>query len=189
MSLPLPREFYNRSPLVVAREFIGKKLVREYEGNLLSGMIMETEAYFGESDSASHAYRGMTRRNTVLYGEAGHAYVYFIYGMHLMLNVAAGEPGVPWAVLIRAIDPVDGIETMQKLRKRKTGLADGPGKLCQALAIEGELNSWDLTKGEVLWIEPYKEIAHAQILSSPRIGIDYAEPDHRNAQWRVFLNK
>jgi DNA-3-methyladenine glycosylase len=189
MSAPLPREFYSRNPLIVAQGLLGKKLVRVYDGVILSGMILEAEAYFGTNDSASHAYKGMTRRNAVLFGEAGHAYVYFIYGMYHMLNVVAGDTGIPWAVLIMALSPVDGVGTMQFLRGRKTGLADGPGKLCRALGIGRELNGWDLTKGAGLWIESFRETARDEILFSPRIGIDYADPEHRKAKWRVSLKK
>lgn len=189
MSCPLPRGFYDRDPVTVARELLGKKLVREFEGTLLSGMILETEAYLGEKDSASHAYKGMTGRNAVLYQEPGHAYIYFIYGMHYMLNVVAGRPGIPWAVLIRAIEPVDGIREMQVLRKRTGNLADGPGKLCRALAIGKDLNGWDLTAGRQLWIEPYQEIVTERILSGPRIGIDYARSEDRDVHRRFFLTQ
>jgi DNA-3-methyladenine glycosylase len=187
MAEPLPRGFYDRDPVEVARALLGKKLVREYQGNLLSGMITETEAYLGEKDSASHAYRGMTKRNAVLFGEAGHAYVYFIYGMHHMLNVSAGGPGTPGAVLVRAIEPRKGMEVMQRLRKGTVHLADGPGKLCRALAIGLDLNGWDLTRGRQLWIEDYLGPDPDLVVTGPRIGIAYAEPEHQAAPWRFFI--
>ncbi len=185
MAVPLPRAFYDRHPIAVARALLGKKLVREHEGSLLSGMITETEAYLGEIDSASHTYRGMTKRNAVLFGEAGHAYVYFIYGMHHMLNVAAGGPGIPWAVLIRALHPMEGLETMQRLRERTSHLADGPGKLCRALGISIGLNGLDLTTGSQLWIEEHQD--PDLILAGPRIGIAYAEPEHQAAPLRFII--
>lgn len=185
---PLPRDFYARDPVAVARELLGCRLVREIDGHRESGRITETEAYVGAEDSASHAYRGMTPRNRVMFGPPGHAYVYFIYGMHNMLNVVTGPPDEPWAVLIRSMRPEDGIESMRTRRLGRRPLSDGPGKLCQALAIDRELNGWDLTKAKSLWIEAAgTPPATAQIQAGPRVGIDYALPEHRDAPWRFRL--
>ena len=175
--------------MTVARELLGKRLARDVEGSFLSGMICETEAYLGEVDSASHAFRGKTMRNAVLYGEPGRAYVYFIYGTYNMLNVVTGAPGVPWAVLIRALVPLTGIETMRRLRGTEKKLTDGPGKLCAALAIDRHLNGWDLLQGERLWIEPFHDAGDEQVKRTPRIGIDYAAPGDRRAPYRFFIRK
>jgi DNA-3-methyladenine glycosylase len=181
----LDRKFYRRDTLQVARTLLGKKLVRQIKGLELAGMIVETEAYCGEADSACHAHRGKTPRNTVMFGEPGHAYVYFTYGMHYMLNLVTEAKGRPCAVLVRAILPLSGIEEME-VRRRKKGaeLTNGPAKLCQALSIDKSLNGWDLTRSKELWVEDYKKIKAESIITTPRIGIDYAEKEHRDAPWR-----
>lgn len=186
----LTRDFYARDTLQVARELIGKKLVRRIDGSEISGMIVETEAYCGKEDSACHAHRGQTPRNTVMFGLPGHAYVYFTYGMHYLLNLVTEEEGNPCAVLIRAILPVDGIEEMEIRRKKKgVQLTNGPAKLCQAFAIDKSLNGWDLTCGEELWVEDYKTVPAKLITATPRIGIDYAQEEHCEALWRFVVDK
>ena len=185
--MPLSRYFYNRNPVDVARDLLGKKLVRGYQGIVLSGMINETEAYLGKEDSASHAFREMTPRNKTMFGPPGHAYVYLIYGMYHMLNVVAGEENVPWAVLVRSVVPLEGIEAMRKCRGGTKELADGPGKLCKAFRIEMDLNGWDLTSGRVLWIEDYKTVPEKDIERTRRIGVDYAMPEHRDAELRFLI--
>jgi DNA-3-methyladenine glycosylase len=185
----LPRTFYAGDTLPVARALLGKKLVRRLQGKELSGIIVETEAYCGEADSACHAYRGKTPRNAVIYGQPGHAYVYFTYGMHYLLNIVTETEGNPGAVLIRAVLPLDGIQEMEARRKRHGAqLTNGPAKLCQAFAIDKSLNGWDLTRGKELWVEDYKTLPVKSILATPRIGIDYAQKIHRDALWR-FLAK
>lgn len=185
----LNRKFYHRDTLRVARDLLGKKLVRRTGREILSGMIVETEAYCGQADSACHAHRGKTLRNAVMFGKPGHAYVYFTYGMHYMLNLVTEEEGNPCAVLIRAIEPIDGIEAMEARRKKKgKQLTNGPAKLCQALSIDKSLNGWDLTRGCKLWVEDYRKIPARSIIATPRIGIDYARQEHRDALWR-FLAK
>lgn len=144
----LRRNFYSRSPLVVARDLIGKTLVRRLQdGTLLEGVIVEAEAYGGRSDPASHAFRGMTPRNAVMFGKAGHTYVYFTYGFHNCLNFVTGVEGEASAVLIRALEPTRGAEKMSALRRTNvvTNIASGPGKLCQALSIDRSLNGVDVT--------------------------------------------
>jgi DNA-3-methyladenine glycosylase len=186
----LDRKFYHRDTLLVARELLGKKLVRQVNGVELSGMIAETEAYCGRSDSACHAHRGKTQRNAVMFGKPGHAYVYFTYGMHYMLNLVTEEEENPCAVLIRAIVPLDGIKEMENRRKKKGDqLTNGPAKLCQALSIDKSLNGLDLTLGHELWVKNYKKIPDSQIITAPRIGIDYAKKEHRNALWRFLLKE
>ena len=184
----LDRKFYHRDTLCVARDLLGKKLVRQINGLELAGMIVETEAYCGRADSACHAHRGKTLRNAVMFGKPGHAYVYFTYGMHYMLNLVTEDEEQPCAVLIRAILPLSGIEEMEARRKRKgTELTNGPAKLCQALSIDKSLNGWDLTLGHELWVEDYKKIPDSKIITTPRIGIDYAHQKDREALWRFLI--
>ncbi|UCE52012.1 MAG: DNA-3-methyladenine glycosylase [Desulfobacterales bacterium] len=184
----LSHDFYNRDTIQVAKDLLGKKLVRRFKDRNLSGMVVETEAYLGSTDSASHAYKGQTPRNSVMFGPAGRAYVYFVYGMHYMLNIVTQDEGTPCAILIRAIEPLEGLRQMQALRK-KTGkdLVNGPAKLCQAMAIDKSLNGWDLTCGKTLWIEDYKTIPEAHVCVGSRIGIDYAAPKDRKANLRFLL--
>jgi DNA-3-methyladenine glycosylase len=186
----LNRQFYARETLAVAGALLGKKLVRKYSGNILSGLICEIEAYLGSGDSASHAFKGKTPRNTVMFGGAGRAYVYFVYGMHYLLNVVTEEEENPCAILIRAIVPLDGIEYMQLNRGRSgKDLSNGPAKLCQALAIDKSLNGWDLTAGKKLWMEDRPSIPGRFIKRGPRIGIDYARPADRRAARRFWIDE
>ncbi len=184
----LNRKFYERGTLKVAKALLGTKLVRKINGLELSGMIVETEAYCGEADSACHAHRGKTPRNAVMFGKPGHAYVYFTYGMHYMLNLVTEAEGNPCAVLVRAIMPVTGVKEMEARRKQKgSELTNGPAKICQALNIDKSLNGWDLTLGSQLWIENYKKIPAKSILATPRIGINYAKDKDRRALWRFLV--
>lgn len=186
----LRRNFYARNTLQVARELIGKKLVRRINGSEVSGIIVETEAYCGTEDSACHAYRGRTPRNTVMFGLPGYAYVYFTYGMHYLLNLVTEEEGNPCAVLIRAVLPLAGIEEMEARRKKKGAqLTNGPAKLCQAFAIDKSLNGFDLTCKKELWVENYRTVPAKLITATPRIGIDYARAEHCEALWRFVVNK
>jgi DNA-3-methyladenine glycosylase len=176
---PLPRSFYDQRTEKVAKSLLGCVLSRRAGGEILSGRIVETEAYVGENDRACHAWPGRTARNAVMYGEPGHAYVYFIYGMYDMVNVVTRPPGCPEAVLLRALEPVRGIEAMRRLRRgvpRDRDLASGPGKLCRALHITRELNGADLL-GPELWIAPGGMRPGERIARGPRIGVDYAGRD------------
>lgn len=166
----LPRSFYKRNTAKVARELLGKVLVRYWRKKKLSGKIVETEAYF-EDDPASHAYRGKTPRNKPMFEEPGHAYVYFIYGNHYCLNAVTERTGIAGAVLIRALEPIAGIEFMRKFRKVGgiENLTNGPGKLTEALRIEREHNRVDLTAGELVIEEGLKE--KFKIKTTSRIGI------------------
>jgi DNA-3-methyladenine glycosylase len=185
----LKKDFYYRDTIQVANDLLGKKLMRRQKGRILSGMIIEAEAYLSRSDSASHAFKGPTPRNTVMFGPAGRAYVYFIYGMHYMFNVVTEEKGSPGAVLIRAIEPLNGLHQMQA-RRKKAGrdLTNGPAKLCQAMAIDKFFNGWDLTCGKTLWLEDYKAVPDTCVIRGPRIGIDYADPIDRQANLRFLVN-
>ena len=178
-----------RDTLSVAGASLGKKLVRKYRGNILSGLICETEAYLGSMDSASHAFKGKTPRNAVMFGRAGVAYVYFIYGMHYMLNIVTEAEACPCAILIRAIVPLEGIKHMQRYRGRiGKDLTNGPAKLCRALMIDKSLNEWDLTAGEKLWVEDQPNIPERFMKKGPRIGIDYAKPADRRAPRRFWID-
>lgn len=184
----LNRKFYHRPTLEVACDLLGKKLVRSMNGRELSGIIVETEAYCGRKDSACHAHRGQTPRNAVMFGPPGHAYVYFTYGMHYLLNLVTEDEGAPCAVLIRAIEPLSGLAEMRTRRKRQgKDLTNGPAKLCQALNIDKAFNGWDLTKGKELWVERDQTIEAGRIITTPRIGIDYASPKDRDALWRFLM--
>jgi DNA-3-methyladenine glycosylase len=186
----LKHDFYARDTLSTARALLGKKLARIHNGNILSGLICETEAYLGSLDSASHAFKGKTPRNSVMFGPAGRAYVYFVYGMHHLLNVVTEAEENPCAILIRAIVPFDGIEYMQRYRKRGgKNLTDGPAKLCQALVIDKSLNGWDLTAGKKLWLEDRPPVPGRFIKKGPRIGIDYAKPADRRAARRFWIDE
>ena len=170
--MKLPREFYLRDGLTVARELIGKKLVTNLRGALTSGIIVETEAYMGAIDAAAHSYRGKTERTKIFYSAGGFVYVYLIYGMHICTNVVANVENVPEAVLIRALEPVDGVEIMKR-RRGKNNLRDlcsGAGKLSQALGITKEFYGADLC-GEEIFIEDGKKLP---VVTTPRINIDYA---------------
>jgi DNA-3-methyladenine glycosylase len=185
----LKQRFYVREPMTVARELLGKKLVRKLNGGVLSGLICETEAYLGSTDSASHAFKGKTPRNAVMFGPAGVSYVYFVYGKHYMLNIVTGEEQNPQAVLIRALIPIEGVQHMQRNRGGSDkDLTGGPAKLCQALTINSALNGWDLTGGKKLWVEARPLIAERYIKKGPRIGIDYAKPADRRAARRFWID-
>lgn len=181
----LARAFYARPSVTVARELLGQRLVRVLEdGQRLSGLICETEAYGGPDDEASHAYR-RTRRSAIMYGPPGHAYVYFIYGMHYCLNVVTELDGVPGAVLIRGLIPQEGLDT---IRARRPGvpdarLCDGPGKVCQALGITIVQNGLDLVTGEHLFIEAAAPVASQEVVITPRIGVR-GSPEVRSRPWR-----
>lgn len=145
--MPLGRAFYRRDTVRVARDLLGKLLVHVNGGRRLAGRIVETEAYLGEGDPGSHAFRGPTPRSSVMYGEPGTAYVYFVYGNHHLLNAVTETAGKPGAVLIRALEPVEGVEIMRRRRGGGRDLTNGPGKLAQALGIDLSHNGADMTRG------------------------------------------
>ncbi len=179
----LTREFYDRSTLQVAKELLGKYLVVQKDGHLLSGKIVETEAYIGYKDPASHAYRRMTPRNRVMFGEPGYTYVYITYGMHHCLNLVTERKEYPAAVLIRALEPAFGIELMKKRRGRQRlkDLTSGPAKLCQALNIDRKLNGVDLCS-DIIYVEDRGELVE-KIASSSRIGIKQG----KEKRWRFYV--
>lgn len=191
----LHRDFYNRDSLVVAKELLGKHLVHNIDGVKLVGKIVETEAYRGTVDKAAHSYGGRrTPRVEVMYGQAGYAYVYLIYGMYNCFNVVTNKEGIPHAVLIRAIEPMGFIDAFSQNRYQKTykelsknqikGLSNGPGKLCQALLIDRDYNGEDLC-GNRLYISNGKE-NNFEIVSAKRVGIDYAK-EAKDFLWRFYI--
>lgn len=179
----LDLKFYTRlDTAAIARDLLGKLLVvPDTNGKRVSGMIVETEAYLGEIDRAAHSYGGRrTARNEVMYSGGGAAYVFFVYGMYFQFNVVCGAVDHPHAILIRGIQPVEGIETMRLRRpaaKKDRDLTSGPGKLCIALGIDRSFNGEDLVSSERVWIESRKKLASDQIVVGKRIGIDYAGED------------
>jgi DNA-3-methyladenine glycosylase len=172
--LKLARSFYEQSTIVVAKQLLGKYLVRRNRDGITVGRIVETEAYIGPKDLACHAARGRTQRTEVMFGPAGHAYVYFIYGVHYMLNLVTEKADHPAAVLIRALEPTEGIELMERRRgtEKRRNLCSGPGKLCQAFAIDRSLNAADLC-GEIIHVDDRGEPI-PKLIAKPRIGVDYA---------------
>jgi len=168
----LKKSFYSQPTAEVARQLLGKFLRRRVNGKLYVGKIVETEAYLGEEDLACHASKGMTERNKTMFGPAGRAYIYFVYGMHYCLNVVTEEENNPCAVLIRALEPIKIILPPNKGGLRK--VLNGPAKLCREFKIDKKLNGWDLTIGEKLWIENGETIKPNQIKKSKRVGVDYA---------------
>tara|TARA_B100000749_G_scaffold79080_1_gene59804 strand:+ start:1590 stop:2198 length:609 start_codon:yes stop_codon:yes gene_type:complete len=184
---PIKREFYNRDTIKVAKDILGKVIVRKTKQGNMAGRIVEVEAYkFGEHDKASHASKGCTLSNQVMFGENGFAYVYFTYGMYFMLNVVAKKKtDHAGAVLIRGVEPIDGIKHMIRNRKGKDdiNLTNGPGKLSQALQINKKLNNYDLTKKGKLFIVD-SEKRTEKVLSSGRIGISMDV----EKEWRFYLD-
>jgi DNA-3-methyladenine glycosylase len=195
----LPRSFYLRPTLTVARDLLGKHLVHKLRGVTLVGRIVEVEAYLGAKDAASHAFRGRSQRNDVMFWKGGHLYVYFTYGMHYCCNVVTGPEGNAGAVLLRGIEPIDGIETMMRNRgwrhrdveRWNTGVVEdwrfhevtnGPAKLCQAFSIGRRQNGTDLL-GRDIFITNGEHVPHSKIVAAPRIGIRTAI----DKKWRFYL--
>ncbi len=186
----LPREFYTRPDTVqIAQDLLGKLLViPTANGDRISGMIVETEAYLGEIDKAAHSYNGRrTARNEITYNIGGKVYVFFIYGMYWQLNFVTNSKENPHVVLIRAIQPIEGIEIMRGRRgkMKDQNLTSGPGKLCIALGIDKAFNGEDLL-GNRIWLEDYKTFSDDQIAYGKRIGIDYAE-EFAEKHWRFWV--
>lgn len=168
----LPRSFFARDTHIVAKDLLGKVLVRNYRGRKFSGRITETEAYVGENDLASHARFGKTKRNAIMYGEAGHAYIYFIYGMYDMLNIVTDKKNFPAAVLIRSV-----------------GTWAGPGKLTRAMKITRQLNGEDVVTSKRLYVaDDGFRVPRKDIQTGPRIGVTYAGK-HAKLPWRYFYSK
>lgn len=191
----LNREFYNRDSIVVAKELLGKVLVYESGGQKISAKIVETEAYMGIEDKAAHSYGGRrTPRVEVMYGGPGVAYIFLIYGLHCCFNIVTNEADIPQAVLIRAVEPVEGRECMaqrrfgtsyeQLTKSQRKGLTNGPGKLCGALSIDRNVNGEDLC-GNNLYLEEGED-QEFSIVTTKRVGIDYSE-EAKDYPWRFYI--
>jgi DNA-3-methyladenine glycosylase len=187
----LTRSFYTKPTRQLARELLGCILVHRYDGARLSGIIVEAEAYIGEDDLACHAHVGRTARNAVMYGSPGLAYVYFTYGMHWMLNVVSEAKDFPAAVLIRALEPIEGVEVMMQHRGRRRPIADlcsGPAKLTQALRIDRACNGVNLCdRKSDLWIENGEPLPVRSIRRGPRIGLGSTPEPWKSKPWRFWV--
>ena len=184
----LPADFYQREDvLLISRELLGKVLCTNFHGKLTSGIIVETEAYAGVTDKASHAYGGRrTKRTETMYAKGGSAYVYLCYGIHHLFNIVTNKENIPHAVLIRAIQPRDGIEIMLQRRNKKNvdqSLTSGPGSLTRALGITVK-DSGTFLINNLIWLEDQNiQIKNQNILATPRVGVQYAGKDAQNP-WR-----
>jgi DNA-3-methyladenine glycosylase len=188
---PLPESFFARDTVEVARDLIGKILVRRERNQVISGIIIETEAYRGEEDLACHCRVGRTPRTEIMYGPAGRAYVYLIYGMYWLLNIVTEGDGDPGAVLIRAIEPLDGLEIIAKRRagRPRKNWTDGPGKLSRALNIQGDLNGTTVFSAEgALYIAQGEVISPTAVQSGPRVGLESVPEPWRSKAWRFKVN-
>jgi len=193
----LKRNFYTRSTLTVAKELLGKYLVRKIGNKKLVGRIVETEAYIGPQDKASHAYKGkITKRNKTEYLEGGHIYIYLCYGIHWQLNFTTEEEGKPECVLIRALEPIiaDKHEYTTNITNKNSrkfvkirGLANGPGKLCRWMKLNKSFDGEDITKSKRIWLESSgKRLKKSCIIAGSRIGIDYAK-EWAKKPWRFYV--
>jgi DNA-3-methyladenine glycosylase len=187
----LERSFYERETLAIARELLGKYMIHDTSDGRTSGKIVEVEAYMGSMgarDAASHAYNGkFTNRTKIMFGQGGHAYIYLIYGMYYCMNIVTNQEHYPEAVLIRAIEPIDGIDLMKRRRgtDKVLNLCSGPGKLCAAMGLSKVQNEMDLC-GESLYLLSGERVSPECIVSTPRINIDYAQ-EARNYPWRFII--
>ncbi len=188
---PLPESFYARDTVEVARELIGKRLVRLEGRTRISGIILETEAYRGEEDLACHCRAGRTPRTEVMYGPAGRAYVYFIYGMYWLLNIVTEGEGRPGAVLVRAIEPQEGQDLIRERRgsQPRTNWTNGPGKLTRALNIDGQFNGSNICLPQAdLFISPGLDVPPRIIEAGPRIGLDSVPEPWKSKAWRFVVH-
>ena len=181
----LPRSFFERYTPLVARDLLGTRLVRVAGSSRISGVVVETEAYRGGRDPASHAFHGRTRRNEVMFGPPGHAYVYFTMGVHYCLNVTTEGRGIPGGVLVRAVEPVEGVDLMRRNRGLDDvrRLASGPGNLTKAFGIGRELNGEDLVSSERLFVEEGTAIGEVGV--SSRVGVSRG----KSFRWRYFAKE
>jgi len=190
----LDREFYKQDAVSAAKNLLGKLLIREIEDELIITKIVETEAYLGAEDKASHAFaNNRTERTKVMFKEGGYAYIYLIYGMYYLLNIVTGKENSPEAVLIRALEPLEGLDLLKKNRKIKSDkladLTNGPGKLTQALNIDKNFNNYDLVEGDKLYLGEDTENKESPVIkSAKRINIDYAE-EYKDKEWRFYINE
>ena len=188
----LNRDFYSRIACVVARELLGARLVRKIDGQRVSGIIVETEAYTGVDDLASHGRLKRTPRNLPMYENPGHAYVYLTYGMHWLLNVACEPEGHPAAVLLRAIEPIEGLDLMAERRPNRATKewTSGPARLTLAIGVDGQQNRVNMTDEQAgLWIEKGTPIEDTQVSTGPRIGLGKRVPEPWfSVAWRWWIS-
>ena len=187
----LQRDFYTQNTLLVARDLLGKRLVRLDHGQRLAGIIIETEAYRGEEDLACHAKVGRTTRTKVMYGPPGYTYVYFTYGMHWLLNFVTEEEGYPAAVLIRAIEPTEGCDVIasRRIGQPPQRWTDGPAKICQALSINGAHNASDLcANGAEIFVEQGLSVPEENVSTTSRVGLNTVPEPWKSVQWRFLAN-
>ncbi|MFN3301436.1 MAG: DNA-3-methyladenine glycosylase [Patescibacteria group bacterium] len=185
----LKRKFFTRPTLIVAKDLLGKILIRKYRKKIIAGKIVETEAYIGPQDRASHGYKmKKTLRNRAEYLVGGHIYIYLVYGMYYQLNISTEKEGLPRCVLIRALEPISFKIKKNKYNKLKFQLANGPGKLCRYLKLDKSFYGEDLVKSKRIWLEDRGiKIKKSEIVASKRIGIDYAGKYWANKKWRFYL--
>ena len=187
----LSESFFGRNTVLVARELVGKQLVRQEGNKRLSGVIMETEAYRGQEDLACHARVGKTSRTEVMFGPPGRTYIYFVYGMHWLLNFVTEDDGFPGAVLIRAIIPKEGLEIISRRRngQPKKQWTNGPAKICQAMNIDNQLNGINIcARNAQVYVENGVGIESELIQASPRVGLNSVPEPWRSIPWRFKLD-
>lgn len=185
----LNREFFSRPTLMVARDLLGTRLVRVQDDLRLAGIIIETEAYIGQEDQGCHARVGLTPRTRVMFGPPGHAYIYFTYGKHWMLNFVTEPEGFPAAVLIRAIYPTEGLEIMTARRtpQPRYHWTNGPAKICQVLGIDSHLNGIDLcAPGSPLFVEWGEPVPESCVTRTPRVGLNSVPEPWKSIPWRFL---
>ena len=183
----ISRSFFDRPTLTVARELLGQRLVKLEGDQRIAGLITETEAYIGTEDDGCHARAGLTNRNRSMWGPPGHAYVYFTYGMHWMLNIVTERDGFPAAVLMRAVKPAEGYEVIQRRRtgRPESELTNGPAKLCQAFALDRSFDGLDLCHPQsVLFIERGVDIPENSVTTGPRVGFNQVSEPWKSMPWR-----
>jgi DNA-3-methyladenine glycosylase len=190
--LKLDYDFYQKDAVSVAKDLLGKILVRKIKGKQIKVKIVDTEAYMGAEDKASHAYNNrQTKRTKTMFGRAGVAYIYLIYGMYHCFNIVTAEVDNPHAVLIRAVEPVEGLQFIKENRKIKSEkieyLTNGPGKLSQALKIDKSLDGCNLVKSNKLYLINNKD-ENIKIEAATRVNIDYAE-EYKNKKWRFYIKE
>jgi len=185
----IPKSFYQREDVVkIARELLGKYLFTKIDGVLTGGRIVETEAYNGRTDKASHAFQKRTKRTETMYQSGGIAYVYLCYGIHHLFNIVTNQTGLADAVLVRAVEPIVGMDTMfERYGGQKTKVSDGPGKLSKALGITTHQNGTDLS-GDMIYLATHINEKRPKIASDTRIGVGYAEEDAL-LPWRFYITE
>jgi DNA-3-methyladenine glycosylase len=187
----LPQSFYERDTRRVARDLLGKTLVRVEQGTRIAGRIIETEAYGGEEDLGCHCKAGKTPRTAVMYGPAGHLYVYFVYGMHWLLNIVTEKVDTPGAVLIRGLEALDGKAVIASRRGNQPPARwlDGPAKICQAFGITGDYNQKQIFQdGAEIFVEDNPRNPDRAVIETPRIGLESVPEPWRSIPWRYYLD-